>query len=207
MVLRNLSRFSFSFLNNSRFVSARAFSSLCKDQKTTERPREIERSLGKVNEEMDFELVNLSNSLTRIIGGKAHPGYFNSVYVYSFMEWVPLHSAAQVTTSSDTDLKIESYEPSNAPMIEKALQKTGLKLQITRDFGVIHVKLLDNNKESYLEQISTQVTRARQAIEDVQLEAAYKLKGFPIQLSKLELITSQKIKAAEELGEMRRGEL
>ena len=117
MVLRNLSRFSFKGLNTNKCYSTRQFSSLNQDQKTTAVPKGFERSLGKVNEKMDQEVANLSSRLDKIIGGKAHPGYFSSIYVYTFMEWVPLHTAARVTKSSDTELIVESFDPSNAPLI------------------------------------------------------------------------------------------
>jgi ribosome recycling factor len=123
------------------------------------------------------------------------------------MEWVPINTAARVTAVSDTELHIEAYDPSISPLIEIALQKSGLKLDITRDFGMICVKLLDDNKESALEQISTQVSYAREAIEDVKVEVGYNLQDRPDMLRKLAYLTSQKLQAVEQLGAMYRAEL
>lgn len=203
MVLRNLARFAAQVWGWEKAAGARGFAS---QVKSWERRGEIV-TLGKAHEMMDKEVTNLANRLNQIPGGRAHSGYFNSIQVYAFMEWVPLNTAAKVTAVSDTELHIEAYDPSNSPLIEIALQKSGLKLDIKRDFGMIYVKLLDDNKASALEQISTQVLCAREAIEDVHLEVGYGLQDRPDMLRKLAYLTSQKLQAVEQLGAMYRAEL
>lgn len=203
MVLRNLARFGTQVWNWEKAAGARGFASEVKSQEGRRDPV----TLGKAQEMMDREVTSLANSLNKIPGGKAHPGYFNSIYVYAFMEWVPINTAAKVTAVSDTELHIEAYDPSNSPLIELALQKSGLQLDIKRDFGLIYVKLLDDNKASALEQISAQVLCAREAIEDVKVEVGYGLQDRPDMLRKLAYLTSQKLQAVEQLGAMYRAEL
>ena len=203
MVLRNLARFGAKVCSWEKTAGARSFGSEVKSQEGTREPV----TLGKAHEMMDREVISLANSLSRIPGGKAHPGYFNSIKVYAFMEWVPINTAARVTAVSDTELQIEPYDPSNSPLIEIALQKSGLKLDIKRDFGMIYVKLLDDNKASALEQISALVLCAREAIEDVKVEVGYNLQDRPDMLRKLAYLTSQKLQAVEQLGAMYRAEL
>jgi ribosome recycling factor len=203
MVLRNLARFGAKVSTWQKAVPGRGFASEVRSQEGTKEAV----TLGKAHEMMDREVTSLVNSLSKIPNGKAHPGYFNSIKVYAFMEWVPINTAARVTAVSDTELHIEAYDPSISPLIEIALQKSGLKLDITRDFGMICVKLLDDNKESALEQISTQVSYAREAIEDVKVEVGYNLQDRPDMLRKLAYLTSQKLQAVEQLGAMYRAEL
>jgi ribosome recycling factor len=148
---------------------------------------------------MDTQVLSLAEKLNYVIGGKAHRGYFDSVKVYSFMEWVPLPTAASVTPVSDSELFIEAYEPSNAPLVELAIRKSGVQAEVTRDFGVVKVKILGYDKEAALKETRRLGEEAKESLLSIKEKTAAKVGEDTQALGKLEAVTQARIRMVDEL--------
>ena len=178
----------------------RAFTTVPQSQSSSvPHPFQSLRTLGNTHQEMDTQISSLAEKLNYVMGGKAHRGYFDGVKVYSFMEWVPLPAAATVTAVSDSELSIEAYEPSNSPLVELAIRKSGVQAEVTRDFGVVKVKILGYDKEAALKEARRLGDEAKEALLSIKEKTAARVGKDAQALGKLEAVTQARIRMVDEL--------
>ena len=96
---------------------------------------------GNYNEKMQDIFVKYVNSLKAVTGGRYNRAFFDNITVYTWMEHVPLPTAANVEQLSETSFMVRSYDSSNGPTIEVALKKSPFNLSVVRDMGDLTVTM------------------------------------------------------------------
>jgi ribosome recycling factor len=126
-----------------------------------------QRTYGNFSSQLSAEAKDLSHKLATVLPGKASEHMFAGLNVYAHGDFVPFHIAARTTKISDDEVSVFSYDYYQAPMIELSLKQCGLKLDITRNFNTIKVKVLDYNREAAIKQVEDFAATAKQKVRDI----------------------------------------
>lgn len=126
-----------------------------------------QRTYGNFSRQLSAEAKELSHKLATVLPGKASDHMFAGLKVFAHGDFVPFHIAARTTKISDTEVSVFSYDYFQAPMVELALKKCGLPLEVTRNFNTIQVKVLDYNREAAVKQVEDIAAAAKQKVRDI----------------------------------------
>lgn len=130
-------------------------------------------TLGNFKSTLEQIVVDFSNSLRTVAGGKGNISFFNNIYVYSFLEPVLLTEAAVVKPLKEGEYELTVLEPSNAPMVELALKQSPYNLTVERDFERITVSAKVDKQNSV--KVSKQMfEQAKTRLESAKAEAIKK---------------------------------
>ena len=126
-----------------------------------------QRTYGNFSSQLSAEAKELSHKLATVLTGKASEHMFAGLSVFAHGDFVPFHIAARTTKISEDEVSVFSYDYYQAPLVELSLKKCGLKLDITRNFNTIKVKVLDYNQEAAIKQVEDIAAAAKQKVRDI----------------------------------------
>lgn len=107
-----------------------------------------EKTAGNFPERIEDVHRELQYNLRKIQPVKASAHVFDEIPVYVWCENALLGEVSRTKKVSDNEVLIYPDDELQAPMVELAIKKSGLKLEVSRFVGEIRVKLLDNDRET-----------------------------------------------------------
>lgn len=90
---------------------------------------------------MSEVIEHLKNELKQIRTGRANPGILDGIVVEVYGSPVRLKEVASVTAPEARQLLITPFDPKNAPIISKAIEKANLGLQPIVDGNAVRIKI------------------------------------------------------------------
>ena len=126
-----------------------------------------ERTYGTFSEQLSSIAKELQRNLSTVLPGKVSPHMFNYLQVYSQGDFVNFRMAATTTKVAENEVQVQVLDYYTSPMVELALRKCGMKLEIRRDFDVMAVKVLEYDKDAALKQVDDFAKIAKEKVRAV----------------------------------------
>jgi ribosome recycling factor len=95
----------------------------------------------EVKAAMEAALNHLNQELKTLRTGRANPAILDHVVVEVYGTAMPLKSIANITVPEAKQLLITPFDPNNAQMIAKAIEKANLNLQAVVDNNVVRISI------------------------------------------------------------------
>ena len=146
---------------------------------------------------MQKSVVSLSQGLTKLRTGRAHPSLLEQIVVSYYGNDTPLNQVANVAVEDSRTLSITPWEPQLVSAIEKAVQNSQLGLNPVTAGRTIRVPLPDLTEErrkDLARLVKHEAEQARVAVRNVRRDVLTDIKG----LLKSKLITEDDERRAEQ---------
>lgn len=160
-----------------------------------------QRTYGNFSEQVSAVAHELRRNLATVLPGKTSAHMFTGLKVFAQGDFVPFNVAARTVKVAEDEVSVLSYDYYQTPMVELALKKSGMKLEIKRDFDTIKVKVLEYNREAALKQVEDFAEAAKQKVRNIFVQQknhakTHALEFAPqaeqLQLSLFDLIVAEK---------------
>ena len=160
-----------------------------------------QRTYGNFSDQITTVAHELRRNLATVLPGKASAHMFTGLKVFAQGDFVPFNIAARTIKVAEDEVSVISYDYYQSPMVELALKKSGMKLEILRNFHTIKVKILDYNREAALKQVEDFAEQAKQKVRNIFVQQKNHAKthgldlapqGEQLQLSLFDLIVAEK---------------
>lgn len=126
-------------------------------------------------------VVSLSQGLTKLRTGRAHPSLLEQIVVSYYGTDTPLNQVANVTVEDSRTLAITPWEPQLVSAIEKAVQNSQLGLNPVTAGRTIRVPLPDLTEErrkDLARLVKHEAEQARVAVRNVRRDVLTEIKGL-----------------------------
>jgi ribosome recycling factor len=130
---------------------------------------------------MAKSIDSLSQELTKLRTGRAHPSLLDHVTVDYYGSEVPLNQAASVSVADGRTLAVSAWEKSMVPVIEKAILKSDLGLNPTTAGNVIRIPLpplTEERRRELVRVVRHEGEAARVAIRNIRRDAIAHVKSM-----------------------------
>jgi len=146
---------------------------------------------------MQKSVVSLSQGLTKLRTGRAHPSLLEQIVVSYYGNDTPLNQVANIAVEDSRTLSITPWEPQMVSAIEKAVQNSQLGLNPVTAGRTIRVPLPDLTEErrkDLARLVKHEAEQARVAVRNVRRDVLTELKG----LLKSKQVTEDEERRAEQ---------
>jgi ribosome recycling factor len=130
---------------------------------------------------MQKSVVSLSQGLTKLRTGRAHPSLLEQIVVSYYGTDTPLNQVANVAVEDSRTLSITPWEPQLVSAIEKAVQNSQLGLNPVTAGRTIRVPLPDLTEErrkDLARLVKHEAEQARVAVRNVRRDVLTEIKGL-----------------------------
>jgi len=130
---------------------------------------------------MQKSVVSLSQGLTKLRTGRAHPSLLEQIVVSYYGTDTPLNQVANVAVEDSRTLSITPWEPQLVSAIEKAVQNSQLGLNPVTAGRTIRVPLPDLTEErrkDLARLVKHEAEQARVAVRNVRRDVLTDIKGL-----------------------------
>lgn len=130
---------------------------------------------------MQKSVVSLSQGLTKLRTGRAHPSLLEQIVVSYYGNDTPLNQVANIAVEDSRTLSITPWEPQLVSAIEKAVQNSQLGLNPVTAGRTIRVPLPDLTEErrkDLARLVKHEAEQARVAVRNVRRDVLTELKGL-----------------------------
>ncbi|MBI4543613.1 MAG: ribosome recycling factor [Gemmatimonadetes bacterium] len=104
-------------------------------------------SIGEAREQMEKAVEAMRREFASVRTGKATPALLDTVRVEAYGTKMPLNQVATVSAPEPRLLRVQPWDKSLLPVIEKAIQAADLGLNPSNDGNLIHVPIPLLNEE------------------------------------------------------------
>jgi ribosome recycling factor len=130
---------------------------------------------------MQKSVVSLSQGLTKLRTGRAHPSLLEQIVVSYYGTDTPLNQVANIAVEDSRTLSITPWEPQLVSAIEKAVQNSQLGLNPVTAGRTIRVPLPDLTEErrkDLARVVKHEAEQARVAVRNVRRDVLTEIKGL-----------------------------
>ncbi len=135
---------------------------------------ELEYYIEEAKDHMEKSLHHVSNALTKIRAGRAHPNMLDGLLVEYYGNPTPINQVATVNTPDARTLAIKPWEKSMIAEIEKAIINSDLGLNPQNDGEMIRLNippLTEERRVSLVKQARNEAEHGRVSVRNVRKEA------------------------------------
>ena len=175
---------------------------------------EAKGGMGKSVESLQYDLTSLRT-------GRASPALVNKLVVDYYGTPTALQEIASISVPEGQLLAIRPYDPSALKSIERAIQQSDLGLTPNNDGKIIRLQiptLTEERRRELSKSVSRRVEEARVAIRNIRRNGLEDLRSFEkekliteddfyLGRDKLQEVTDEYIKKADEIGEAKEKEI
>jgi len=141
----------------------------------------IDEIIADAEERMQKSVASLEEAFKKIRTGRAHPSILDSVMVSYYGTDTPLSQLANVNVEEGRSLLISPWEKQLIGEIEKAILKSDLGLNPSKNGDTIRVPmppLTEETRREYTRQAKQEAENARVAIRNIRRDANSRFKDF-----------------------------
>jgi len=141
----------------------------------------LENLKNDAKQRMQKSVVSLSQGLTKLRTGRAHPSLLEQIVVSYYGTDTPLNQVANVAVEDSRTLSITPWEPQLVSAIEKAVQNSQLGLNPVTAGRTIRVPLPDLTEErrkDLARLVKHEAEQARVAVRNVRRDVLTDIKGL-----------------------------
>jgi ribosome recycling factor len=146
---------------------------------------------------MKKSIDSLTQELSRMRTGRAHPGLLEQIKVDYYGSSMPINQVANVAAEDARTLTITPWEKNMVPAIEKAIMSAGLGLNPVTAGTVIRIPmppLTEERRREFVKVVKQEAENARVSVRNVRRDANTEVK----KLLKDKKITEDEERRAEE---------